>query len=607
MKQSKKQGYGNCILAFAATGTSALLMGILFDFYFDLNDDTMMRDIMAGIYSGTPDGHNMQTLYPLGAVLALCYRLCRTAPWYGLFLFLAQFGCFYLVGIRLLSLFEKRGERLLALLGLLFFQWGIWLTHMVNMQYTITCAMLAAAAVFCLMTTPAGLPGKAFVLKNIPAILLVILAYQLRTEMLLLCLPFMGFAVWVCWWEEKSPFTWGSFGKYAAVAGLMLLGMVLPLLLDSAAYGSGEWRDFRRFFDARTTVYDYYPEVVTDDAYGDGLEKLGVSPGKQILLRNYNFGLDEEIDTPLLEKTASYAAGTVGGERDWGGIFKETLLFYRYRIFHAGDMPYNLLVLLGYAANIIAAVILYLETRKREGGKKAGGRLLLAGVQLAGLALLRTALWMFILLRGRDPERITHSLYLLEFTVLAALLVRFREKLPQREDGRGRTGRFLWGMAALFLLLSAGRIAAALPSVFADQERRAQVNEDWYDIDGYCRTHPDTFYFEDVYSTVAFSGKLLAKRDNTIANYDIAGGWMCKSPLYWEKLAHYGIGAADEALLSGKAYFIMSDAEKQERGLDWMRGYYAEKGIRVEIREHDRINGNYRVYRVIPDSSAEAD
>ena len=56
MGQRKTRGYENCILAFAVMGAGALLMGFFFDFYFDMNDDTMMRDIMSGIYSGTPDG-----------------------------------------------------------------------------------------------------------------------------------------------------------------------------------------------------------------------------------------------------------------------------------------------------------------------------------------------------------------------------------------------------------------------------------------------------------------------------------------------------------------------------------------------------------------------
>lgn len=589
----KIEKYKNCILLFLIMGISALLMGIFFDFYYDLNDDTMMRDILAGVYSGMPDGHNMQMLYPLGAFLALCYRLCRTIPWYGLFLCLCQFGSFYLVGLRLCALFRtKRGKRL-SLLTLVLFQWGIWMTHMVNVQYTITCAMLSAAALFWFLTTPKGLSTKEFVGKNLPGILLVILAYQLRTEMLLLMLPFIGFALLMHWCEEKPFFAVGKLKKYGAVFGLVLLGMALSQMMDLAAYGNEEWKDFRDFFDARTTIYDFYPEVITQDIYSDDLQALGVSPAEQMLLRNYNFGLDEEIDTRMLTEIADYAVDVVGGAKDWGVIFKERLSLYCYRIFHAEDAPYNLLVLLGYAVYIVSAVIIYTEVRRRD-DREAAGKLFNSGIWIVLLGVLRSALWLFILLRGRNPERITHSLYLVEFVLLAAMILR-----QSQENGGKRQTRFLWGCITLLLILEAGRLAVNLPMVQADQDRRETANRDWYDIDSYCRARGEDFYFEDVYSTVAFSGKLFDRRDNTLANYDIAGGWMCKSPLCREKLSHYGIGEADDALAGGdRVYFIMSDAEERERGLTWLQDHYAEKGIVVEILEQDRIGENYRVYRI---------
>lgn len=618
MKQHRKRTDTNCIWLLAVMGISTLLMGIVFDFYFDLNDDTMMRDIMAGIYSGTPDGHNMQTLYPLGVFLALCYRICPPLPWYGLFLFLCQFGSFYLIGLRLLDFFQREGERLFALAALLLFQWGIWLIHTVNIQYTITCAMLGSTAVFWFMTMPSGLPVKEFMKKSIPAVLLLVLAFQLRSEMLLLILPFAFFAGWLRWWEERPVLTGkqsvsveqriDSTGKrfvlkvkisvrtiekvkkYGMAAGLVLFGMIVSILIDLAAYGGSEWRDFRRFFNARTSVYDFYPDVVTQDDYGAALRALGVSSAQQILLRNYNFGLDEEIDTKLLENVAEYAVDAVGGERDFGALLKKNLFLYYYRTTHSDDAPYNLMVIFGYAANFISIVILYMETRREYSDELGKRRLLWRLTQLVLLALGRSAIWMFILMRGRDPERITHSLYLVEFVLLVAMLLR----LPRVE---WRVPSYV--MAAVFILLETVSLMGSLTAVSGDQSRREEIQRDWEAIDSYCAGHSDHFYFEDVYSTVSFSGKLFASGRGTCANYDIAGGWMSKSPLYREKLERFGIASACDALAEdGRVYFIMSDAEERERGLDWLKAFYAEKGRDVEILESDRINENYRVYQV---------
>lgn len=599
--------YENWILPLFIVGISAVMMGVCFDFYFDLNDDTMMRDIMSGVYSGAPDGHNMQTLYPLGALIALCYRISGSFPWYGAFLFLCQFGCFYAVGVRLCALADAAGGgsgtrrrfagKLFCLLGLSLFQWGIWLTHIVNVQYTITCGMLAATAIFLFLTD-----------RDILPLLLFLLSFQLRSEMALLVLPFLGLAGAFRWWEDRPVLTGKNLKKYGALFLLLLAGMGLSLGADALAYG-GEWKAFRQFFDDRTTIYDFYREVVTEDGFDADLDELGASFGVRILLENYNFGLDERIDTQMLSDIAVYAKERVGGARDWGAIFRDSLFRYRYRSFHGDDAPYNLMVMLGYAANIIAAVILY----KRELRKLLG-----MAVQLFLIVLVRSGLWMFILMRGRDPERITHPLYLVEFCLLAGMFLRclqqdgafFAESaVKTAPDALGSVFsaafRYLLSGAAVTLcLLSAVSLIKNVPAVQADQVRRQEVNRDWEAIDVYCRAHPDTFYFEDVYSTVAFSGKLLECRDNAPANYDIAGGWMCKSPLYRKKLALFGIENAADALAEGRADFIMSDGEAEQRGLTWLAVPYAEKGLDVSVEEYGRIGEACGVYQVVPVSES---
>lgn len=640
MEQNRKRGYRNCILAFAVMGASALLMGLFFDFYYDLNDDTMMRDIMSGIYSGTPDGHNMQTLYPLGALIALCYRICGSFPWYGTFLFLCQFGCFFLVGVRLCTMtdvfdarrqavLEKDGGirrrlagKLLCLLVLAAFQWGIWLTHMVNIQYTITCGMLVGAAVFLFLTAPGGLLGrkeletlsaKAFLIRSLPALFLFLLAFQLRSEMALLALPFLGLAGLFCWWAERPVFEKKNLCKYGGLLFLLLAGMGLSMGADNLAYG-GEWKSFRQFFNDRTTIYDFYPDVLPGDSPDADLESLGVSMGAQILLKNYNFALDESIDGQMLSDVAEYAKEHVGGKRDWGADFKKSLLFYRYRSFHADDAPYNWLVLFGYGINIIAIVILL----RRDFWSQLAG-----AIGLLLIFFVRSALWMFILMRGRDPERITHPLYLVEFCLLAGLFLRslcqgaagdgtLVAEMADAESSVRQRGNLvaghnmLLGTAAVLLLLSIWGMRKGLPMVQADQAKRREVNQDWEAIDAYCRARPDTFYFEDVYSTVAFSGKLLEYRDNALANYDIAGGWMCKSPLYQEKLAAFGIEDAADALAAGNADFIMSDEEVSLRGLTWMEALYAENGMAVSVEACDRIGERYGVYQIVPISGGES-
>ena len=608
----------NCILVLAVTAVNMLIMGICFDFYYDLNDDTMMLDIMSGAYSGVPDGHNMQTLYPLGALIALCYRICGGIPWYGLFLCLCQFGCFYLIGMRLCVLVQRTGKdstggpyrkrdlvkKVSLLLLLSLFVWGLCLAHVMNIQYTVTCAVLSAAAIFLFLTTPDTDNGRQFVIRNIPSMALVILAYQLRSEMLLLTFPFICLAGLYRLTEEKQIFVKENLFRYGGVLGIMLAGMLLSRGADYMAYGSAAWKDFLRFFEARTTVYDFYPELITEDAYQDALTRLGVAPYQQTLLRNYDYGLDEEIDTELLTELAEYATHTLGPARDWGGIFRKQVYRYYDRMLRGGDGAYSRMLLWMYVAVLAAGCSVRYGSRKEENVPASGG----SGVcryafvwQILLLAVVRSAIWMFILLRGRDPERITHSLYVAEAALLLGMLciqlmkgnwIRFRETGEEQPGSRRR------GASVIFMLLGLlciCHIPHSVRKVMADEESREISHVNCMKIAQYCGAHPDNFYFKDVYSTVGYSQRIFRDVDNSLANHDIMGGWVCKSPLYDEKLEKFGITTMEEGLLRQDNVFFVTSKDSDT---SWLTAYYAGKGFTVGIEEVDSIEETYAVYQL---------
>ena len=171
-----------------------ILAGILaarFDFYYDLNDDVLIKDILSGVYSGTPDGHTMQLLYPLGALLALLYR-GLSIPVFGAFLLFCQFGSIWAVGYRSTVLVDEEraardgapfapgmcsaasaarlaepavcsawnttaarlGVKGVLLLAEALFWFAAMGSHLVYLQYTVTAGMLRKAA----QSSGSGLP-----------------------------------------------------------------------------------------------------------------------------------------------------------------------------------------------------------------------------------------------------------------------------------------------------------------------------------------------------------------------------------------------------------------------------------------------------------------
>lgn len=588
----------NRLIAIIVSVVNIAAMGILFDFYYDLNDDKVICEILSGRYSGMPSGHNMQMLYPLSELIALCYRVQRFIPWYGLFLLMCQFGCFYLVSVRLLSFCQTGKGKAFTLIILCFFQWWVCLPFLVSITYTVTCGMMSATAIFLFMTTPKESDTKQFLLQNIPAIILVITAFQIRTEMLLLLFPFICLAGFYCMTAERTIFEKDVICRYGAVLGIILGGMLLSGISECVAYANESWRDFRNFFNARTTVYDYYEQLVFDETYTPVLTELGVDRGQQILLNNYNFALDNSIDTELLQRLEDYALHTIGESKDWTAVICSSFYKYISRTLHDG---YGKLIIIGYAAVLVAGFfrcfrIDYQFADQKCNKVKGWLRKYDFLWQLILMGIVRSLLWMFILVRGRTPLRITISLYLVEMAMLAALILRIFGKIEKKR------GKIILGCCCvvLQLLIVAWILPNELPQVCSKQQRQAKVMQDWYAIDDYCGKNRKQYYFVDVFSYAGIHGKIFDGRDNTILNYDFAGGWMCKSPLYREKLATFGIEDTADALAEGKADFIISDEEVSLRGLTWIEVFYAERGMEVYVEEYDRIGENYGVYQVIP-------
>ncbi|MBD5509436.1 MAG: hypothetical protein HDR05_15700 [Lachnospiraceae bacterium] len=579
--------YGNYIFMIVTILVNITALSFFFDFYYDLNDDFFMRDIMSGAYTGAPDGHNVQTLYVLGAFISLFYKLCGTLPWYGLFLLFCQMGSLYAVGTRLLrfcrSLLAKAG--CMALFTL--FVWGIILPHMMALHYTFISAMLAASAMFLFITTPGGLSVRQFIVRNIPSVLLVILAYQLRTEMLLLLFPFIGLAGLFRWMEEEKFFQKENYVKYGVVLGCIICGMLVSRSIDLVAYGSSEWERFLTFFNKRTEVYDYHLEILTSGEHREYLHSIGLNNAQQELLSNYNFGLDEDINEELMSEIAVYASADI----DYFENIPEIVCGYIYRTLHSEDVPYNRLVIALY----FCIVLVGLYTVFAGTGRWIFlWQLLLTGV-------VRTSLWMFILIRGRYPERITHSLYVAEATLLLGILcMQFMKsdglwiwKADGKQSGTGRKAAVVIFVLLGFLCLY--HVPHSIRKVMADEESREISHVNCMKIAWYCKAHPDNFYFKDVYSTVGYSQKIFQDVDNSLANHDIMGGWLCKSPLYDKKLAEFGITTMEEGLLCrDNVYFIT--AKDSDTG--WLSTYYAGKGFTVSVEEVDSIEEIYMVYRV---------
>lgn len=578
----------NCIAALMFSILLAVITGLFFDYYFALNDDMLMKDIVAGIYTGTPSGYNIQMLYPLSTVLSLFYRIARTVPWYSLFFILCQFGCIYLITKRLLGFFAKRWARGIALAAEAMLTVALLFSELVFVQYTVTSALLAATAAFLFYTAPEEKTVKEFLKKNAVSIVLVVLAYQMRTEMLLLMSPFIC-VMGVCRWAKEHPvFTKTNFQKYLSLIGLILAGMAVSQGIHMIAYGQGAWPEFNRLFDNRTELYDFQsipPYAENEEFY----ESIGLTESEYTLLVNYNFGMDDKINADTLGKVAEYAAALKKETQpSFTAQLKKAFLEMKYRLLYETDRPYSQVVMVLYV--FVLAAALY-------------NRYFRILWELPFLGFVRSCLWLFILYRGRSPERITHSLYLMEIIVLTALLFQEAAAFKTQKIRRLSTALILLAVCACCVKYT----GKSIRTVQEEYSRREEVNTAYESLLAYTEEHPERFYFWDVYSSVAYSEKFFAGRDNSLSNMDIMGGWANKSPLTEIKYGQFGFSSMEEAILNRDNVFVVvkePEVKSMPALSDWITAYYAQKGISIGLKKADSVYTKDRevfgIYRIYP-------
>lgn len=569
----------NSILALVMVIALFVFAGFSFDFYYDLNDDVMIKDILSGAYTGTPDGHSIQMLYPISFLISLLYRLVPGVAWQGVFLCFCHGLSLYLIAERSLSFVQKTWKKVALLVAEAVIIVTLFIWELVIVQYTITAALLAACACFLVFTSQTEEEHTLveFFIKQIVPILLVLLSYNVRSEMFLLMCPFVAAVGIFKWFDEKNVFSAKTLKKYLGLLGLIAAGMLLSLVIDFAAYSGKEWREFRDFFNARTQVYDYtwYPSF--DEAESFYQEK-GVSRSEYTLLDNYNFGLDEAIDAELLWSIAGYQEENAVKVPLTTKV-KDALTTYKWRALHE-DMPYSYMVLFAYVAVIGLAVC------KKDAS--AIWKILL-------LVTFRSISWMYVILANRVPARISHPLYYIEFIVLCAWIFVYSK------DCQGKQRWIPCVCAVVFATYACVNIFGGVNATDAEMVRRELANENIMAFDDYTEQNPQNYYYMDVYSTVAFSEKMFEDVDNSEKNYDLIGGWVSGSPLQKNATLPYCGERVSEAelLLQDNFYFVI----EKERTLDFLHEFYAMQGITLNTEMVDEI-GNKENPLVIYEVSA---
>lgn len=586
----------NIIIAATVTLIMVAVVSICFDYYYQANDDIMIKNILSGVYTGAPESRNIQMHYPMSLAISLLYRIGRGIPWYGLLLCVAHFFSFGYIANNTNKVLNKTWLKVLISAIEVGVFTAAMLYELVFTQYTVTVGILAAAGMFGIYLSDRTGEPKEFIKRNIPNIVIIFIAFITRSEMLLLMLPFICLAGFFKWTDTNKEagekmLDKKTLIKYFGTFAIIIASIGVGQLIHSVAYSGSEWKEFVRFFDNRTELYDYQfvPSYEGNEAFYDS---IGLKKEEVTLLENYNFGIDSDITADTLKQVADYAKSLKGDNSSLITRMKAAMPDYKYILRYGQENdPYGRNLKELYLVAMLMLVILLIRNDR-----------IIGLWQPALLFIVRSGLWIYMISTGRYPARITHSLYFIELVLLIGMIINEAKKEKQKR----------FPMAAilaimLFALFSVSVFAINYQKVQIEISQRDKANEEKQALNDYCKAHPDNFYFVDVYSFcssmddhVEYSEKIFANVDNSINNYDYLGGWIMNSPHTWGKLANYGIAKDKDEIEKGildkdNAYIIIRD----DRDIDWIKEYYsAKRGIVIDASETDRIADAFGVYSI---------
>ena len=572
-----------------------VIVGLLYDYFFDLNDDVLMKDILSGVYTGTPEGHNIQMQYPISFVISLFYKAVRGIDWYGIYLVACQFVSIFVITEFVTGFCAKKKTAaalgIIAVLSVMALMTG----HLAIVQYTYAVGLMCSAAAVLFAQR-----------RDALAVIMVVISFLTRSEMTLLMLPFVLLVIFYRYIENRKEK--GEFKRNAKVIIIMVACIAVQVLLHNAGYSDPDWQKFYDFFDARTDVYDFYqiPGYEENRAFYD---EIGLSESEYDLLVNYNFGIDEYIDSEIMEKIAEYSKQIKVSE-PLGSRVKRVLPLYLYRLRHVAfpksfeypmtDAPWNI------AAGLLYVICFALIIITKKYSRTFWGNFLAAAGRLLILFGGRSLIWMYILVRERDPIRITHSLYLIEIVVLLCLIKICIVSYFENEDVKKSTKNAVRKTAAIYLAVSCALCIVFIPAQHKVTELevkgREQYNRAYKELEAFFREHPDNFYYVDVYTSVAYdasgytySQKMFDDVDNSAANWVIMGGWASKSPAEQEKLELFDQGDDMESGILLDNSFVVADKDEAPW---WIINYYADSDTEVSLNPVNEVAQEFTIWEV---------
>lgn len=558
-------GHINKYIPLIMTAGALILATAVFGLFLSSNDDALIRAIAEGSYTGKPDAHLIYVMYPLGLILKLMYTIVPKAPWYDLMTVFLHLLCWYLIIWRTMSLVKRNGRKLYAAVITVVLLLGMDFKFVSLHQYTVLAAVLAATAIYLIVTMPNEKPAKNWGL----VVFLLTMSLWLRKEAFLMALPIVLLAMLTL----AIRVVYDNRKLILISAAVLLTISACSFILDASAYTSEEWKYFKKYNEIRTELYDYFkfPEY---DKYQSTYEEANISLADyEILAHNLDVSFCEDLTIEDYEILAAKYDSIMEEWKQFYSVPKKLIKDTFLAVF------FNTIQPVGWAMFIVCAVSYLLFMKEKS-------RFALMPVLAYGYRIAFTAFFTY---KGRFPERVAYGLLFIIFMYMAGTLFMFACDRTQEPDKKPAFNFDSFQLITVCMIAAiAVNIACFLPMAYFDAKNVKLLSDRTQASYEYCIEHPDNIYLVNTYS-VANAAEYMFAKNRLPENFIVMGNWTSRSPLEKMRLENAGITNFSDDLLQENVYMMQA----WDLDYSWIHAHYKDRGINVGAGLIDRIPCEY--------------
>lgn len=560
MKISRKTIFTPWLFGATISTAMFLFLWVFGDIHFTGNDDTFILRTFMG-YTG---GVIPTFLVYINALLVYPLHWLGTAfpgvPWFSwMQIFFLWLSCTVICKSIVRCFLNRAHSFSLGGFVSIVFMLTLILHYSNSITYTVTAAMLGAAAVAQMMSIDYSRASNGQIIRGmLLSLLLVVLGYSLREMTAMPTLAFCGIAyLYHC----AEHFGFGKKAKRSLKP--MLITLIIVVVVMGSLVGLREWeinakgmRDHIRWQEARTEVMDY---LGTENLSQELMDEIGWTELERRLVTLHWYLIDDNIDTEAFEKIAEYQKAQQSQQTHHEKLADSMALLSTF----LQEEPTAIRSLLLILFALLVCILGLLFQRK---GTLWRWLCLILALLLACMMLAYLSLQGRFLLRGVLSVGLPYAALL--FCMMGA-------SMPTTTHPRNL---YCGTLTIVLTAFTVFYLTAAMPEILkepVDHDDPFMQLDIYQSLDDYALSDPDILYIYD--STLILDTRMFPDTDEGVPqNVLFWGGWGCRTPEYMKLLESFGIDGH-----TADATILLHDNVRLARGVldpgpNLMRSYLEE-------------------------------